>query len=168
MGPHENAGATEPELRLSVPPRIRSAPRDLTDAEWTTLEAVADCLIPAFGESPSASKAPGYREWVRRALAARAEHFELVVEAIGELGSADVSLRDALETMNASKPEHFAVLSSVIAGAYVMVPLIREQIGYPGQGGATPRFDEAVEELEDGILDAVVARGPIYASAGGE
>jgi hypothetical protein len=162
----------EPEHRLSVPPRVRSAPRDLTETEWRTLEAAADCLIPAFGESPSASEAPDYRDWVRRALAARAEHFGLVVDAIGELdeleGSDGESLRDRLETMSSSKPDHFAVLSSVLAGAYVMVPLVREQIGYPGQGGATPRFDEAVEQLEDGILDAVVERGPIYVSAVGE
>jgi hypothetical protein len=167
--PAVNISSTGPKGRLSVPPRVRTAPRELTEAEWTTLEAAASSLIPAFGESPSASQAPDYRDWVRRALAARAEHFELVIEAISELdGVSGGDLRGRLETMSASKPQHFAVLSSVIAGAYVMVPLVREQIGYPGQGGATPRFDEAVEQLEDGILDPVVVRGPIYTPAAGE
>lgn len=162
---------TEPELKLSVPKRVRGTPRDLTAEEWVVLEAVADILIPAYGASPAASMAPDFRSWARRALTARAEHFDTIGEALRDLGglvSDATALRAGLRSMSTEQPEHFAVLSSVIAGAYVMVPLVKEQIGYPGQGGAAPRVDEAAEQLEDGILDPVIARGPIYASAAGE
>lgn len=160
---------TELDLRLSVPQRIRRAPRQLSPEEWATLEAVADCLVPASGESPKASDAPGYRDWVGRALAARAEHFDVVVAALASLFALAASeLRVRLEAMHGEQPEQFAVLSSVVAGAYLMVPVVREQIGYPGQGGAAPRMDEAAEQLEDGILDPVVARGPIYTPGAGE
>ena len=162
---------TEPELELSVPKRVRNPPRDLTEEEWTVLEAAADVLVPAFGDSPAASRAPDYRSFARRALAARAEHFDLVVEAVAALlpVAADAgALRERLRAMSTEQAEHFAVLSSVIAGAYVMVPLVKDQIGYPGQGGAAPRVDEAAEQLEDGILDPVIARGAIYTPAAGE
>lgn len=158
---------TDVEVRLSVPRRIHRAPRELENYEWETLEAVADVLIPSFEDSPRGSDAPGYRDWVRRAIAARAEHFDLLIEALGSLAGTAVRQQE-LETMASGTPQRFAVLSSVVAGAYLMVPIVREQIGYPGQGGATPRVDEAAEQLEDGILDAVIARGSIYQSASGE
>lgn len=145
------------------------APRELSAEEWLTLEAAADILVPSFEQSPAASQAPDYRSWVRRALAARGEHFDVVVEALRALRSAPAGLLEGrLRAMSAEQPAQFAVLSSVIAGAYLMVPLVKEQIGYPGQGGAAPRVDEAAEQLDDGILEPVVARGPVFASAASE
>jgi hypothetical protein len=46
-----------------------------------------------------------------------------------------------------------------------MIPAVRERIGYPGQGGARARLEEAAEQISDGILDPVLARGPVYTPA---
>jgi hypothetical protein len=157
------------EVRLSVPLRIKNAQRELSEDEWAILEAAADCLIPASSTSPAASAAANYRDWVRRALAARAEHFELVIECLEELESDDVgSIWPRLKELNDNDPDKFFVFSSVVAGAYLMVPEVRTAIGYPGQGNAAPGLTEAADQLEDGILDPVVARGPIFVRAAGE
>jgi hypothetical protein len=157
------------EVRLSVPLRITVAPRELSDLEWTTLEAAANCLIPASSSNPAASAAPNYRDWVRRALAARAEHFEVFIECLAKLESDDTAaMWRRLEELNDNESDKFIVFSSVVAGAYLMVPDVRAGIGYPGQGKSAPGTTEAADQLEDGILDPVVARGPIFVSAAGE
>jgi len=45
---------------------------------------------------------------------------------------------------------------------------VRARIGYPGQRRDPARFEEAVDQLSDGILDPVIARGPIYTPDGTE
>ncbi len=158
-----------PGVRLSVPVRILATPRPLDDHEWATLLAIADTLVPAAGENPAASEAPGYASWLRRALAARAEHFDVVIEQLHALAQVRGNeLNDSLRTMSTDQPQAFQVVSAVVAGAYLMVPQIRGLVGYPGQGRNVPRLEEAAEQLEDGILDPVIERGPIYVSAAGE
>jgi hypothetical protein len=155
--------------QISVPARIRQTPRPLTDEEYAVLIRVADTLMPATSTALAPSQVPDYDGWLNRALAARAEHFSLLVEGLGELvGVADTSVWNSLKTMSAEDPERFHVLSSVVAGAYLMAPTVRERIGYPGQGGAAPRLEEAAEQLEDGILNQVIDRGPRFISAAGE
>jgi hypothetical protein len=46
--------------------------------------------------------------------------------------------------------------------AYLMIPEVRTAIGYPGQRRHHPQFDEAANQITDGILDPVVERGPVY------
>jgi hypothetical protein len=158
-----------PGERLSVPPRILTTPRRLDDDEWATLLAIADTLIPAVGDNPAASQAPDYASWLRRALAARAEHFELLVEQLHALaGLRGAELDDALRRASTVQPQAFQVVSAVVAGAYLMVPQVRGLVGYPGQVRSVPRLEEAAEQLDDGILDPVIERGPTYVSAAGE
>jgi len=52
----------------------------------------------------------------------------------------------------------------VIAGAWLLIPAVRERIGYPGQRRDPARLEEAADQISDGILDPVIARGPIYTS----
>jgi hypothetical protein len=54
------------------------------------------------------------------------------------------------------------VLTAVVPGAYFMNPAIREAIGYPGLERRP--IDESAEPdyNQDGLLDSVVARGPVY------
>jgi len=157
------------ERKLSTPLRIAATPRPLTESEWATLVSVADTLIPSFQDSPHASAAPQYDQWLMRALAARAEHFDVIVGALEVLGEPrDQEFKSRLEAMSLTDTDSFQLLSTIVAGAYLMVPEVRAQIGYPGQGGAAPRLEEAAEQLEDGILDPVINRGPRYVSAADE
>lgn len=155
--------------RLSVPLRNTKPPRPLTDEESVVLLRVADCLIPAAGPNPKASDAEGYSANLQLALAARSDVFDAVLEAVRSLADvADGDLRAALKTMWAEDKLTFDPLSSIVAGAYFMTPQVKQLIGYPGQHRDPAGLEDAANELETGILDPVIERGPIYVSAAGE
>jgi hypothetical protein len=160
-----SAHVSGPDQRLSIPRRVNVTGRRLDEDEWETLLAVADALVPGSETDPTCSGAPDYGSWLRRALAARAEHFTVVVEAVASLSEVrGDDLRAALKAMSERQEDAFAVLSSVVVGAYVMVPEVRGLIGYPGQSRHPIGVEEAFEQLEDGILDRVIDRGQIYVS----
>jgi hypothetical protein len=130
---------------------------------------IADCLIPAAGPSPKASDAENYVAYLHLALAARADVFDTVVKAVYSLADvADYELWAALKRMWAEDKFTFDPLSSIVAGAYFMTPQVKELIGYPGQHRDPAGLEDAANELETGILDPVIERGPIYVSAAGE
>jgi hypothetical protein len=149
------------DVRLSVPPYQRTPPRELTTQERAALIAVADTLIAPSGDLSAPSRTPGYEQWLDRALAARRDMFDAITESAIRLTSAD-TLPVAVRELARSGPAEFSALSSVLAGAYLMVPEVRQAIGYPGQERKHPRFDEAADEIMDGILDPVIQRGSIY------
>jgi hypothetical protein len=144
-------------------------PHPLTPQQHAVLLAVADILIPGAGGDPKASAAPGYQTWLERSLAARAGSLDELAQILDELaGPATAGLEQRLRRLHAAGDGRFHLLSSVAAGAYLMVPEVRRLIGYPGQHASPPRIDEAAGELSDGILDPVIGRGPIYVPAAGE
>jgi hypothetical protein len=152
-----------------VPRRLTVPPRPLTPQQRAVLLAVADILIPGAGENPKASAAPGYEAWLERSVAARADSLEALSQILDALaGSVGTDLDKRLRDLHAADDGRFHLLSSVVAGAYLMVPEVRRLIGYPGQHASPPRIDEAADELSDGILDPVIGRGPIYVPAAGE
>jgi hypothetical protein len=154
------------ETRLSVPRKF-VAPRQLTSAEVSTLRAIADVLIPASDDSPAATSEPDFDAWLGRAVDARADAFGAITAFLGQLDGATAEAVDqALRALDSEQPEQFQALSAVVAGAWLLTPTVRDRIGYPGQRRDPARFDEAIDELSDGILDAVIARGPIYTSDG--
>ncbi len=50
----------------------------------------------------------------------------------------------------------------VVTAAYYLSPKVRRSIGYPGQRPHEVFPDQAEHDLRDGILDPVIARGPIW------
>ncbi len=67
-----------------------------------------------------------------------------------------------LAQLRGDDPAALETLVLLVTGAYYMHPKVRKLIGYPGQK-ATPEYpDEAEYYLSDGLLDPVLARGPIY------
>jgi hypothetical protein len=152
-------------VRLSVPPKF-VAPRPLTAAEVATLRAIADVLIPAAGDDPAATAEPEFDRWLARAVDARADAFDAITAVLAQLDGATPEATDeALRTLYAGQSDVFQVVSAVVAGAWLMIPTVRERIGYPGQGGARARLEEAADQISDGILDPVLARGPVYIPA---
>ena len=86
-------------------------------------------------------------------------------QVLAELDGAAPDVADqALRKLHAEQPVTFQALTAVITGAWLLTPTVRERIGYPGQRRDPARFDEAADQLSDGILDPVIARGPIYTS----
>jgi choline dehydrogenase-like flavoprotein len=106
------------------------------------LAGLAETLIPAAGEMPSAAEADATGKWIERALAARPDlsaAFERALEA-----------PDA-ERLEQEDPEAFSALAELVTGAYYMNVKVRKRIGYPGQKSNPPFPDEADYYLE-GLL----------------
>lgn len=155
-----------PPLRLSVPAKF-AAPRPLTSAEVGTLRAIADVLIPASGDNPAATADPGFDECVGRAIDARADAFGVITAVLARLdGARPDAIDQALRALHADQPDHFQALSAVVAGAWLLSPAVRARIGYPGQRRDPARLEEAADEISDGILDPVLARGRVYTPDG--
>jgi hypothetical protein len=49
-----------------------------------------------------------------------------------------------------------------VAGAYFLNPAIAEAVGYPGRRAIPVDADPDPDWLEDGLLDSVKSRGPVY------
>ncbi|MGI8610418.1 MAG: hypothetical protein ACR2MY_14550 [Candidatus Dormibacteria bacterium] len=129
----------------------------------STLRSIADVLIPAVGDNPAATAEPEFDRLLSVALDARADGFDSIVEILGDLKEATApDIDQALRALHASDPKKFQVLSAVIAGAWLLVPAVRDRVGYPGQARRPARLEEAVDQISDGILDPVMARGYIF------
>ena len=161
---------SDPPQRLSVPRRVTTPPKDLSPAQRATLHRVADQLVPAAGDNPPATQAPGFDQWLDRCIAARRDAVDLLLTTLDRLGGAEgAGLDQALRQLHADDAEgRFHLISSIVAGAYLAGDHIRRLVGYPGQFRQPASFDDAANELADGILDPVLERGHIYISAAGE
>lgn len=118
---------------------------------------LADTLIPAAGDMPSATQANVPDEWLDRALRARPD--------------LALDLRDALDAAGGHPPEQalklladhhqaaFEALTTITAGGYLMNPRVRSLIGYPGQT-ERPVTDDIDTYAE--LLERVIERGPLY------
>jgi hypothetical protein len=147
-------------VNRSVPLHPKAPPRSLADAERTALVCVADALIPARADDTAPSATPDYARHLDRALAARDDAFDAVVEAATRLAALDDAARGAkLRSLHAAGDATFQALSAVVCGAYLTVPEVRARIGYPGQERSPAPFDLAAEEIMDGILDPVLEQG---------
>jgi hypothetical protein len=131
----------------------------LDTAERATLSAIADRLIPAAAGMPSAADVLG-DDRLRFVLNARPDLIESLRAALRrELGD-DVGIR--LEALGRDEPSTLAALQLVIVGGYYTDRHVRELIGYPGQMALELRSWEYPVYLEEGLIDAVLARGPAW------
>jgi hypothetical protein len=129
-----------------------------TALDRETLAALADVLIPAADGMPSASEAGATRELLDEVLRVRSD----LEEPLRQVAEAARGRDAAVEVgrLQAEAPELFEALSTAIAGGYFMSPDVRERLGYPGQQ-ARP-FVPRPDYEEDGLIQSVIERGPIY------
>jgi hypothetical protein len=131
----------------------------LDAARVATLAAIADRLIPAAGDMPSAAEVVT-DERLRFVLNARPDLAEPLRAALRpELGDDPQARLDALAQED---PAALAALQLAIVGGYYTDGDVRERIGYPGQEALTIRSWEYPAYLEEGLVDAVLARGPVW------
>jgi hypothetical protein len=142
---------------LSVPPRGR-IPRPLTETEAGTLRRVADTLVPARGDIPAAGAEPGFADSLALALDARSDAFEPICTALAVLApTPQQDLFARLRDLSVEDPETFQALSTVIAGAWLLTPGVRERIGYRGLQPDKAGLEDALEDFT-GLLDPVLER----------
>ena len=121
--------------------------------------AIADRLIPAAHGMPSAAEIvrDDRLRFVLRARPDLAEPFAAALRP--ELGD-DVEAR--LAALGADEPANLAALQLVLVGGYYTDKGVREGIGYPGQMAIEVRSWEIPPYLEEGLIDAVLARGQVW------
>ena len=133
----------------------------LTQAQRARLAALADVLIAGGAGMPSASEADVHTQWIDRVITVRAD-MDTAVRTVVEL---EGDAAEVIANLQADTPPGlFVPFAFAVAGAYLINPRVRRELGYPGpapmKNPALP--GEAEAYLEDGILDAVIERGPIY------
>lgn len=132
----------------------------LNDAERERLGGLADELIAGGSGMPSATGAEVHTVWIDRVMTARLDMADAVREVLAREGEP----AQVVAGLQAEERDLFGTFAFAVAGAYLMNPRIRRELGYPGpQPMKNPALpDEAESYLEDGILDEVIARGPLY------
>ena len=128
-------------------------------AEKATLRTVADRLIPAADGMPSAAEVLT-DDRLRFVLNARPDLLAPLGAALRpDLGD-DVEVR--LDALGRDEPANLGVLQLVIVAGYYTDGDVRDRIGYPGQVALTLRSWEVPAYIDEGLIDAVLARGPVW------
>jgi len=131
----------------------------LDAAERATLSAIADRLIPAAHGMPSAAEVLG-DDRVRFVLNARPDLVAPLRAALRpDLGD-DIEAR--LAALGPDEPSPLGALQLVIVAGYYTDRRVRELIEYPGQMAIELRSWEYPAYLEEGLIDAVLARGSVW------
>ena len=133
-------------------------PPVLDDHERATFAAIADHLIPAADGMPSAADVVD-ADRLAFVLRARPDLAEPLRSALREELGSDVEERLAAL---ADESSNLGALQLAIVGGYYTDARVRELIGYPGQMALELRSWEYPAYLEEGLIDAVLARGPVW------
>ena len=123
----------------------------MDDASRSRLAELADLLIPASDDMPSASAMGVAAHGVDRVLTARPDLVPLLAEALAFPGD--------LTALRTARPDLFAALGEIVAGAYYLEPEIQDRIGYHGRVSAPV---ETSPPIPESLLAPVRARGPLY------
>src|SRR6476620_9831181 len=126
--------------------------------ERAVLAGLADVLIPAGEGFFSASEAGVAGQGLDEVLSVRPDLAtglkKLLASAKGKPAAEFVAELQKLD------PAGFGLLAELVPGAYFLNPQVRARLGYHGQG---PRpSDPRPDYLDDGLLQSVMNRGPIY------
>ncbi len=123
-----------------------------------TFARVAEHLIPAAHGMPSAADVVG-DDRLRFVIRARPDLLQPLGAALRpELGSDVISRLAAL----VSEPASLGALQLAIVAAYYSDKRVRDLVGYPGQMAIEVKSWLMPSYLEEGLIDAVLARGPVW------
>jgi hypothetical protein len=126
--------------------------------ERALIGALADVLIPTGDGMPSGSAADVAGRGLDEVLRCCPELFDPLKRLL-----ASASGREPCQFLDELKRHDqltFDLFADFAAGAYFLNPSVREKLGY---GGQTPRgIDPHPDYLDDGLLQSVIDRGPIY------
>ena len=130
----------------------------IENKDRSTLAGLADVLIPASAGFPSASQVGVAAEGLDQVLAVRpdlAKPLNVILQSAKGRNPAEV-----VAQLQDENPASFAALAEIVAGAYFMNPQVRVAIGYHGQ--VPQPLASRPDHLNDGLLQPVIDRGPIY------
>lgn len=130
----------------------------LSDDGRAAFAAIADHLIPAAHGMPSAAEIVT-DDRLRFVLRARPDLAEPLRASLRQELGRNVAERLA---RLADEPTNLSALQLAIVSGYYTDKRVRELIGYPGQMALEIRSWEYPVYLEEGLIDAVLARGPVW------
>jgi hypothetical protein len=122
------------------------------------LAALADVLIPASDEFPAASQAGVAAEGLDLVISFQPGIVAGLMNVLEKLNGRTAG--EAVADLQKNDPAAFGVLAEFVAGAYFLNPLVRARLGYSGQGPHP--IDPHPDYFDDGLLQSVVSRGPVY------
>jgi hypothetical protein len=125
-----------------------------------TYARLADVLIPAKDQYPSASQAGVAGVLLDVVLRSRPDLSGGLRGVLSSAKGQDPS--EFVFGLEKEDPEAFGVLTILVRGAYFMNPTVRRLFGYRGQLAEPIDYEARPEYLEDDILQPVIQRGPIY------
>jgi hypothetical protein len=129
------------------------------DQHMAFLSAVADHLIPEAHGMPSAGVVVDQTR-LQFVLGARPDLAEPLRAALRpELGD-DPAAR--LAVLERDEPEHHGALVLAVVGGYYTDRDVRDRLGYPGQQAKQLYSWKYPEYMEEGLIDKVLARGPVW------
>jgi hypothetical protein len=124
------------------------------------LAELADALVPGEDGMPSASEAGAVGEWLDAVLAARPD-FEVPLAGLAA-STAGMPAGDAIAVLPDRDPAGWSALTAAVVAAYYMNPEVCERVGYAGQRAIPLDPDAPPDYLQDGLLESVAARAPVY------
>jgi hypothetical protein len=126
--------------------------------ERAVLAGLADVLIPAGQGFSSASEADVAGQGLDQVLSVRPD-LATGLKRLLALAKGKPAAEFVAELQNVD-PASFGLVAELVPGAYFLNPQVRASLGYHGQG---PRpIDPRPDYLDDGLLQSVMNRGPIY------
>ncbi|WP_033290645.1 hypothetical protein [Amycolatopsis jejuensis] len=128
-----------------------------TPSELKTARAVADLLLPGTATAPAATAVPDFDQRFTEACNAVAPEAQQLRLALARVSESPLDW-DSLRTFAETEPELFDVLSAVVSGAYFMSSQALDALGYPHGSRRRPSPQQIADEIDTGILDAVLAR----------
>jgi hypothetical protein len=137
--------------------------RDVPEECRAWLALIADLLIPSDGRMPAASEAGVAERQLDLVLRARPDLHPHLLRAW--VTTAGQEPQDALATISELDAEGYDAVRLLVAGGYYANREVRELLGYTGQQPRVVRVDIVPEYVEEGLLDRVMERGPLFRDA---
>lgn len=129
------------------------------EAQLAAFAGVAGHLIPAAHDMPSAGEVVGEAR-LRFVLESRPDLIEPLGAALRPALGDDPATR--LATLERDEPDlHGALVSTVVFGYYTDKG-VRDRLGYAGQEAITLYSWKVPDFVEEGLIDPVLARGPVW------
>jgi hypothetical protein len=132
----------------------------LSDQQRQVLYEVGETLIPPAPGELSADQTGVPGALIDRVLALRPE----LTTPLGHTLESGHGLdpETFCRRLQRDSPEEFDLVTFVLVGAYFLNPRVRDSYGYHGHPGEPQDGSPQPEYAEGGLLDPVVAHGPIY------
>lgn len=132
----------------------------ISDEERQVFSDLADVLIPNAEGMPSASEVGVHQGMLDRVIGLRPDLSEAFHRGLSAAIGKDPAT--AAEELNQNDPEALTAIGLAASAGYYMTPRVRALIGYPGQENRPADPDAPLEYVENGMLQVVLDRGPIY------